>query len=279
MSVTETNPYGVLGVKTRASEREIQEAYRELAQRYHPSLNPGDARAAQAFREVSHAYRLLSDKEERARFDRENAAAGGTTAKPERAARYVPTRMRENVDGVYQSYFDSESGREIKRLRPWAVMAIAVMMFLSFMVPLLRGAAVQLDGSVVSSRYAGLSIERYLMIWTWPLQRFIFQPWDLFRGGALRPPPYSLTWTILGSDGALHEFTPGARCTLLSDQLLTPGMSIHKPAWSLEYEINGQSASDFAPSCAVFFPLWLVISFSLFTMGIMDWAVNRSRLR
>jgi hypothetical protein len=56
-------------------------------------------------------------------------------------------------------------------------------------------------------------------------------------------------------------------------------MSIHKPAWSLEYEINGQSASDFAPSCAVFFPLWLVISLSLLTMGIMDWAVNRSRLR
>lgn len=279
MSVTEANPYSVLGVKTAASEREIQEAYRELAQRYHPSLNPGDLRAAQAYRQVSAAYRLLSNKEERARFDSEHAAAGGKAGKPERTERYVPARMRQNVDGEYEPYFDSATEREIKRLRPWAVIAISVVIFLSFMVPLLRGAAAEFDGTVVSARYAGLSIERYLMFWSWPFQRFLFQPGDLLRAGALRPRAYSLTWTIRGSDGALHEFTPGARCTFLSDQLPATGMSIQKPAWRMDYQINGRSASDFAPACAVFFPLWLVVSFSLFTVGLMDWAVNRSKLR
>ena len=50
------NPYEVLGVPHGASEEEIKAAYRRLAKRYHPDLNPGDPTAAQKMNEVNQAY-------------------------------------------------------------------------------------------------------------------------------------------------------------------------------------------------------------------------------
>jgi curved DNA-binding protein CbpA len=69
--MTEANPYVLMGVGQAASKEEIHHAYRKLAKRYHPDLNPGDATAERSFKEIAAAYELLSDPLERARFDRE----------------------------------------------------------------------------------------------------------------------------------------------------------------------------------------------------------------
>jgi DnaJ-class molecular chaperone len=63
------NPYEVLGVASTASATDIQKAYRKLAKKLHPDLNPGDKAAEEKFKEVAGAYDLLSDGEKRKRFD------------------------------------------------------------------------------------------------------------------------------------------------------------------------------------------------------------------
>lgn len=71
------DPYEILGVKKDASQHEIQKAYRGLAKRLHPDLNPGNKRAEEQFKDASAAYDLLSDPAKRARFDRGEIDASG----------------------------------------------------------------------------------------------------------------------------------------------------------------------------------------------------------
>jgi DnaJ-class molecular chaperone len=63
------DPYQTLGVSKTASADDIRSAYRKLAKKLHPDLNPGDKKSEEKFKEVSHAYDLLSDNEKRAKFD------------------------------------------------------------------------------------------------------------------------------------------------------------------------------------------------------------------
>ena len=72
------DPYTTLGVKTHATQEEIQKAYRRLAKKLHPDLNPGNKIAEDKFKEVSAAYDLLGDPDKRARFDRGEIDASGT---------------------------------------------------------------------------------------------------------------------------------------------------------------------------------------------------------
>lgn len=71
------DPYQVLGVARTATPDEIKAAYRKLAKKLHPDLNPGDAAVETKFKEVSGAYDLLSDPDKRARFDRGEIDASG----------------------------------------------------------------------------------------------------------------------------------------------------------------------------------------------------------
>lgn len=74
--------YKVLGVSRGASDDEIQKAYRDLARKYHPDLNPDDAKAKEKFQSVQKAYEVLSDAKKREMYDRfgsnyENMGGGG----------------------------------------------------------------------------------------------------------------------------------------------------------------------------------------------------------
>ncbi len=62
--------YKTLGVSRQASDTELKRAYRRLARRYHPDVNPGDAQADTRFKEINEAYQVLSDPEKRKRYDR-----------------------------------------------------------------------------------------------------------------------------------------------------------------------------------------------------------------
>ena len=61
--------YKILGVNRNASEREIKEAYRKLARKYHPDVNPGNKTAEATFKEINEAYEVLSSKEKRQKYD------------------------------------------------------------------------------------------------------------------------------------------------------------------------------------------------------------------
>ena len=72
--------YEILGVSRSASEQELKTAYRKLAMQYHPDRNPGNQEAEDKFKEAAEAYGVLSNIENRARFDRYGHAGVGTSA-------------------------------------------------------------------------------------------------------------------------------------------------------------------------------------------------------
>lgn len=77
------DPYQVLGVAKTATADEIRKAYRRLAKKLHPDLNPGDAAAEERFKAVAAANDLLSDPDKRARYDRGEIDAAGQERPPQ----------------------------------------------------------------------------------------------------------------------------------------------------------------------------------------------------
>lgn len=69
--------YAILGVAKDAPEADIKKAYRKLARKYHPDTNPGNAAAEKTFKDISEAYTVLSDKEDRQQYDGIRAMGGG----------------------------------------------------------------------------------------------------------------------------------------------------------------------------------------------------------
>ena len=66
--------YATLGVGRTASDEDIQKAYRQLARKYHPDVNPDDAKAKEKFNEVQHAFEVLNDPKKREMYDRYGSA-------------------------------------------------------------------------------------------------------------------------------------------------------------------------------------------------------------
>ena len=80
--VTKTDYYDVLGINKNADEKTIKKAYRKLAKKYHPDINPGDSNAEAKFKEVTEAYEVLSDPEKKKLYDRFGHVAFDGTTKP-----------------------------------------------------------------------------------------------------------------------------------------------------------------------------------------------------
>ncbi|MEF9940777.1 MAG: molecular chaperone DnaJ [Lachnospiraceae bacterium] len=75
MADTKRDYYEVLGVDKHADDAALKKAYRVLAKKYHPDMNPGDAEAEKKFKEASEAYAVLSDAEKRSKYDQFGHAA------------------------------------------------------------------------------------------------------------------------------------------------------------------------------------------------------------
>jgi DnaJ-class molecular chaperone len=77
------DPYEILGVKRDAAADDLRKAYRTLARKLHPDLNPGDKAAEEKFKRVSAAYDIVGDAEKRGRYDRGEIDAAGNEKPPE----------------------------------------------------------------------------------------------------------------------------------------------------------------------------------------------------
>jgi len=90
------DPYEVLGISRNAAADEIKSAYRRLARRYHPDVNPNDPTAEEKFKEVGSAYAILSDPAKRARFDQ----TGSTDDQPS-----DPFFQGGNISDLFDVFF------------------------------------------------------------------------------------------------------------------------------------------------------------------------------
>jgi len=111
MAVKFRDYYEVLGVNREATEDQIRQAYRKLARKYHPDVNPNDKTAEDKFKEINEAYEVLSDKEKRSKYDR-------LGANWKNGADFTPPPGWEQVDfsqgfpaeeaggGIFSDFFD-----------------------------------------------------------------------------------------------------------------------------------------------------------------------------
>jgi molecular chaperone DnaJ len=84
-TTTKQDYYELLGVSRKAAQKEIRQAYRKLARKYHPDLNPGDKASEEKFKQVQEAYDVLSDAKKRQMYDQfgfETPGAGGMPSPP-----------------------------------------------------------------------------------------------------------------------------------------------------------------------------------------------------
>jgi DnaJ-class molecular chaperone len=109
------DPYDVLGVARTATPEEIRKAYRQLAKKLHPDLNPGDKRAEEQFKEVSAANDILSDPDKRKRYDAGEIDASGAEKAPPQG-RYYREYAGADAGHPYESasgYADFAEGDDL----------------------------------------------------------------------------------------------------------------------------------------------------------------------
>ncbi len=102
--------YDTLGVKKGASQDEIRKAYRKLARQYHPDRNPGDTASEERFKEVQHAYDVLSDDEKRKQYDTWGSANGRRGGPGPAAEGYTTTFDLGDLSDLFGGIFSRGAG-------------------------------------------------------------------------------------------------------------------------------------------------------------------------
>lgn len=98
------NPYDVIGVKPTATQDEIKNAYRKLAKKHHPDLNPNNKANEEKFKEITHAYDLIGSAENRAKFDK--GELDEAAAAQEAASRQYYTHTQGGPEARYSSSYE-----------------------------------------------------------------------------------------------------------------------------------------------------------------------------
>ncbi|MCW5945574.1 MAG: J domain-containing protein [Fimbriimonadales bacterium] len=107
--------YQVLGVQRNATDKEIKSAYRKLARKYHPDVNPNNSAAAEKFKEISEAYEVLSDEKKRKLYDRfganwEHAEKMGDTFTQQGPGGFRVEYGGENIPPGFETIFEGFFG-------------------------------------------------------------------------------------------------------------------------------------------------------------------------
>ena len=109
--------YDTLGVSKSASADEIKKAYRKLAREHHPDRNPGDASAEEKFKEVQHAYDVLSDNDKRKQYDRFGSQNGRAGAGPQNVNVDFGDFNIGDLGDLFGGLFGNAGGRAQQRTR------------------------------------------------------------------------------------------------------------------------------------------------------------------
>jgi len=137
--------YSILGVPENAHEQEIKLAYRRLAKRYHPDVNPGDQRSEEKFKEIVEAYNTLSDPILKSAYDRKKSGRDLFSSGPYSSA----TDKNEKKDPRKKEYSEAElnHARAMHRKRTLAHMArrknILIGMIITFILIIIGGGVLE----------------------------------------------------------------------------------------------------------------------------------------
>ena len=110
--------YEVLGVSKNASVDEIKKAYRALAKKYHPDLNPGDKTAEEKFKEINEAYEVLSDSDKKAKYDRFGHAGVDPSYGAGQGGGFGGMNMDFDLGDIFSSFFGGGFGGSSQRSNP-----------------------------------------------------------------------------------------------------------------------------------------------------------------
>jgi molecular chaperone DnaJ len=124
--------YGALGVPKGASADEIKKAYRKLARQYHPDRNPGDESAEERFKEVQHAYDVLSDPEKRKTYDRFGSSDGRRGFDPSGGTYDFGDFDLGDLGDLFGGLFGRGAGGRQQRVQPQRGADLEVQVNLSF---------------------------------------------------------------------------------------------------------------------------------------------------
>lgn len=132
MADTKRDYYEVLGVDKNADEATIKKAYRTLAKKYHPDMNPGDKEAEAKFKEVNEAYDVLSDPDKKAKYDQYGHAAFDPSAGGDAGFGGFGDFGGFDINDIFSSFFGGASGGSTRRNGPVRGDDITVRLTISF---------------------------------------------------------------------------------------------------------------------------------------------------